>query len=95
MSTIPAIGFPSENPEEARLTKLSGIWLRFSLVVVSLLKLSPYNAPPSTVRLAERYAACAGHCTIWYEPEPTMLTAGESTSVALPKPFALVLMTDG
>lgn len=81
----------SERSEEAQLASLNGIWLRFHLLAITPLQLSPYKG--STFHGAFGWALRRLYRPLYdllYEPASTMLPAGEAARIALPKPFVLV-----
>jgi len=92
--TATAIEIPSEHAEDAEpipLAGLSGIWLRFHLLAITPLQLSAYKG--STFHGAFGWALRRLYRPLYdqlYEPAATLLPAGDSKRVALPKPFVLV-----
>ncbi|MGH9894792.1 MAG: hypothetical protein ACREA0_22995, partial [bacterium] len=92
--TVTATELPSdyaENAEPIPVAGLSAIWLRFHLLAITPLQLSAYKG--STFHGAFGWALRRLYRPLYdqlYEPAATMLPSGDSTQVALPKPFVLV-----
>ncbi|MGH8508709.1 MAG: CRISPR system precrRNA processing endoribonuclease RAMP protein Cas6 [Gammaproteobacteria bacterium] len=87
----PAMESPAERSEHIHPSGLNGIRLRFHLLATTPLQLSAYKG--STFHGAFGWALRGLYRPLYdllYEPASTMLPAGETARMALPKPFVLV-----